>query len=509
MDRSAAIGGNVGTDSPERTNTADASHGSRTTTILKNASIITLGAIALKLINFIYNVAVVRQLGDAGYGQFATVVNFVGLFAIFAELGISQFVMREIARNPENSDHLFWNLVFIRLSLAVTGVVGITLAAVAFGYSPELVGGIALYTLTFVWASLQAPVETLLTANEKFSYITAMSVIGQISTITLGTIVLVNDWGFIALIGVGLLAMAPPTIVGIWGVRRHRLLRRPISLTLRAWPDMFRKGLPFGFISLSLTIAFTVDSVMLSRFETAQVVGWYNAAYNLARSLLFFFDGISVAMVPTLSRAYLTDTVLVKHWYYRSVKVILLMGLPIATGSMIVALPLFQFLYGEQYLPAVLAFQIIVWDVPLLLFTSFCGNMTTVTGDERAAARIYFSAAIANVILNLLLIPRFSLNGAAAATLATDLAAAIQFYWVLGRKLDLPNMSSIALRVLASCAVMAGVLLALREAYNGLLVMIPVGMLVYAAMVGVTRLLDEEEISMLRRLVLKLGWGKG
>ena len=196
MDRSAAIEDKVGTDSPEHTNTANASHGGRTTTILKNASIITLGAIALKLINFVYNVAVVRQLGDAGFGQFATVVNFVGLFAIFAELGISQYVMREIARNPENSDHLFWNLVFIRLALAVTGVFGITLAAIAFGYSPELVGGIALYTLTFVWASLQAPVETLLTANEKFSYITTMSVIGQISTIMLGTIVLINDWGF-------------------------------------------------------------------------------------------------------------------------------------------------------------------------------------------------------------------------------------------------------------------------------------------------------------------------
>lgn len=480
----------------------------RSTTILKNASIITLGAIALKLINFLYNVAVVRQLGDAGYGQFATVVNFVGLFAILAELGISQYVMREIARTPEKGNQLFWNLMFIRLALALLGVVGITLTAVAYGYPPELVGGVALYTLTFVWAAIQAPIETLLTANEKFNFVTSMSVVGQISTIFLGAIVLYNDWGFLALISVGLIAMLPPIALGSWAIRRHHLVQRPFVVTVRSWPTMVRRGLPFGFISLSLTIAFTVDSVMLSRFAPVEVVGWYNAAYNLARSLLFFFEGISTAMVPTLSRAYLTDIALVRWWYFRSVKVIMLMGLPLATGGTIVALPLFHFLYGEQYLPAVLAFQIIVWDVPLLLFASFAGNMTTVVSKERSAARIYFSAAIANVILNLLLIPRFSLYGAAAATLVTDLAAAAQFYWVLGRLLNLPNMLSVALRVGFACGVMAAVLLGLQSIGAGLWEIILAGILVYAVMVIITGLLDDEEKRLLMRLFNKAGWSR-
>ena len=256
-------------------------------------------------------------------------------------------------------------------------------------------------------ASFQAPVETLLTANEKFNYVTSMSVVGHIDHCAWfhRAVPMIGD--SLQLIGVGLLAMAPPTFLGLWAARRHRLLRRPVVLTLGMLGTMIRRGLPFGFIALSLTISFTVDSVMLSRFEPSEVVGWYNAAYQLARSLLFFFDGISVAMVPTL-RAHFSDVALVQRWYYRSVKVIIMMGLPIAIGSTLIALPLFMFLYGEQYLPAVLAFQIIVWDVPLLLFTSFCGNMTTITGED-AAARIYFTAAIANVILNLLLIPKFSL----------------------------------------------------------------------------------------------------
>lgn len=488
---------------PEPSDAAATSR-NRSLTILKNASIITFSSIILKLINFIYGVAIVRQLGVTGYGQFATVVNFVGLFAIFAELGVSQYVMREISRWPEKSDKLFWNLVFIRLSLALMGVVGITLAAVAYGYPPDLVGGVTLYTLTFVWAAIQAPVETLLAANEKFSYATSMAVVGQLSTITLGGIVLYNDWGFIALIAVGLVAMVPPTLLGIWGIRRHRLLRRSFIITPREWPLLIRRGLPFGFISLSLTIGFTVDSVMLSRYEPAEVVGWYNAAYNLARSLLFFFSGISFAMVPTLSRAYLTDVGLVQRWYFRSVKVMLFIGLPIAAGGTIVALPLFLFLYGEQYLPAASVFQIIVWDVPLLLFTSFCGNMTTVIGAERMAARIYFTAAIVNVLGNLLLIPLFGMYGAAIATLLTDFAAATQFYWVLGHRLKLPNMAPIASRIVFACTVMAVILVGLKALGAALWVLILVGVVVYMTVAALTNLIDADERRMLALVLAKV-----
>lgn len=63
--------------------------------------------------------------------------------------------------------------------------------------------------------------------------------------------------------------------------------------------------------------------------------------YNLARSLLFFSRGISFAMVPTLSHAYLTDVGLVQRWYFRWWSDVI--GLPIAVGGTIVALPLSYF----------------------------------------------------------------------------------------------------------------------------------------------------------------------
>lgn len=63
-----------------------------------------------------------------------------------------------------------------------------------------------------------------------------MAVVGQLSTITLGSVVSATIGALSPLIAVGLVAMVPPTLLGIWGIRRHRLLRRSFMITPREWP---------------------------------------------------------------------------------------------------------------------------------------------------------------------------------------------------------------------------------------------------------------------------------
>jgi len=470
-------------------------------TVARNTLFITLGSLALKAINFLYNVAVVRVLGDAGFGQYSTVTAFVGLFAIFAELGVSQYVMREMAQRPEKTNHLFWNLWALRLTLAIIGVIGITAGAALYGFTPELVLGVFLYTLTFIYSAFLAPMDSALVAAERMEYPTLIAVIGQIGSAVLGTIVLINGWGFLALIGVGLLAMIPQIVFAAWAIRRHKLVSRPIVVTPKIWSQLIRAGLPFGMITLSLTIAFGIDTVILARFYPPEEVGWYNAAYRLSTSLLFLFTAFSTAIVPTLSKVFVTEPGTVERWYYRSTKIILLISVPMAVGGMVVADPLIHLLYGEQYSPSVPVLRIIIWDVPLLMFAGFGGNITTIISQERAAARIYFIGAVANVVLNLLLIPRFGILGAAAVTVVTDLVAAGQFHFLLRRKLNLPDVKPFAFRVVTASALMgAAVFLASQQ---HLFVQILIGGIIYAILVVAFRLLDAEEWTLIGRALSK------
>lgn len=470
--------------------------------IFKNTAFVTVGEMALKALGFLFSVYVIRQLGDSSFGQYSIVLRFVGLFQVFLELGMTQYVMRGIAQDKTQSQRLLWNLVSIRLILAVFGIIILAPLGVAFGYSTEIVLGIFLYTFTFVFSAFLMPLSAVLEANERYDYLTVITILGRFIFFLIGAIALFQGRSYIALILASLIVMPVQIIVSVALVGRHDLAKLKPSIQLSTWPALLRGGLPFGVISLFLTIAFGIDTVMLSWFEEDNVVGWYNVAYGLIPSISLFFGGFKRVIVPSLARTYVSDPVQVNRWYYGSVKFILLSSIPIAVGGMIVAFPLIDFLYGQEFLPAALALQILIWDVPFLMFASFGGNMTTIVGKENSAAKIYGINTIANVVLNLYAIPRFGLIGAAFVTVITDMIGALQFYFLLKRKMELPPIASMIIRIVIASALMGGILLLARDL--NLFILIGLGALVYFGLILAFRLITHEELAVFQRSVRRI-----
>jgi len=473
-------------------------------TIFRNASAITAGTFALKILNFLFRIYVVRALGDQLFGEYSIVIAFVGLFQIIAEPGITQYAMREIARDRGTTEFYFWNLVGVRLVLALLSTILITAAAFAFGYSPAIIVAIFLYTLTFVLSAFDVPMQTILVAHERYDLVTLLNIVGQVMFIALGTVVLVTGYGIILLVAVGLLAMLPQIAMAARFIHRYKFLQNRPRISPQMWPVLLRAGIPFGITTLSLVIAQSIDTVMLSWFWPAQEVGWYNAAYRLALSVLFLFEGLNRALVPSLSRAFVTDAAYVHKWYFHAVRVIALLGLPIAVGGMLIADPLIRLLYTNEFAPAIPAFQVLIWDVPFVMFAYFCGNMTTIVNKEHAAARINTINAVANIVLNLIFIPRFGFMAAAVITVITDMLAAIQFHFALSHELRLPSLLPMLARVLVAALGM-GVVVFL--AHNmPLVVQVAVGVAIYGALIWRLQILDDGDRNALRSLAVR-GWG--
>lgn len=480
-------------------------------TVFKNTLFVTFGSLALKVVNFLFGIYVIRRLGDDRFGQYSIVLAFVGLFQILAELGISQYAMREIAQDRQKTEGMFWNVAAVRFLLGLLALGYIPLAARIFNYAPELLWGVMIYTSTFLLAALEAPLQMALTAHERFEYATGMTVLGQIAFTAFGAIFLFSGGNFVWLIVASLLSFIPKIAVGLWAVWRHGIIGFRPTFTPRSWPGLIRSGLPFSIIALTLTIAFSIDALMIKMFHTDAMVAWYRAPYELVFSILFITRGFKEAMVPSLARTYVEDPAQVTRWYYRTIKVMLLISLPIAVGGMMVAYPLIRFMLTPDYYPhSAIALQILIWDVPFLMYASFCGNLTTVVKEERAAAWIYTINAIANVVLNAIFIPLYGYVAASVITVFTDAIGAYQFHRLFQRKLAtsttekkiLSALLSVILRTAAAAAVMGVALWLARELHIFLL--IPLGGAVYAVAALVFRLLDEEEWALIRKLLRKL-----
>jgi O-antigen/teichoic acid export membrane protein len=450
-------------------------------TILRNSVAITVGEWIAKVLNFIFTVYAIRLLGETGWGYYATVIAFVGLFGVFFELGVSQYVERTIAQDRTRARDLYWNVVILRLILAAIGIVAITGLSVLVGHNRDLVIGVLLWTGTFVFASVLAPLTNVLIANERFDLATALYLFTQLLIIGLGLLFLSQGTGFLGLIYTGYLVMPIQILLCVWLIRRLQLGGFHFRIDPKTWPSLIRASLPFALSSIALTYSFNVDTVILGFFYSSGVVGWYNAAYKLVFNLTSITGGFQRAITPSFARENMTNPERVHHMARLGIQGLLLIALPVTVGVSLLSGRIVDLLYGAAFAPSSLILAIIIWDVPLLTFNAFCGNLTTALGLERPASRIYLASTLIGIALYILLIPPFGMVAAAGVTVFMDSLTATRFFLLLRTHIALDQITRKLGLTLLSAGLMGGVVI-LTSSFE-LIFVILAGMLTYGALV--------------------------
>jgi O-antigen/teichoic acid export membrane protein len=469
--------------------------------IARNTAFGVAAQLALKVANFAFTVLVVRTLGDAHFGQYSIVLAWAGLFSVIGDLGINQYLGREIARDPKAADQLFWDTVVLRVVLSLTSsVITVVGALVITDYPPEIILGIAIFTGTYFFSALLAPLQSLLVGNERIDIISMLTVMQQVVFMTLATLFLVLGFDFIWLVIAGLLNM--PIILGTayYVVKRNKLGPPRWHINKQLWWSIIKAGLPFAAIQLSLSFAFQVDTIFLSAHTNDATVGWYNVAYRLTLTILAFSHSFNDAILPTLAREHANNPDSVRPWYYTSVRFIMIVSLPIAIGTSLLSDQI-TLIYGAEFLPAAVALAILVWDLPFVIYHSLCGNLTTSIKKERDAARIYVSIGILNVVLNAILVPQIGLIGACFATVLTDAIGALQFYFLFRHEFGSGLNLRRSLRVMLSGIILAVTVLLLRN-YVSVFVVVPAAALVYGVAIWLSGAMSRQERSRIIHLVI-------
>jgi O-antigen/teichoic acid export membrane protein len=462
-------------------------------TIARN-TLFGLGAqFALRVAGFIFNIVVIRTLGGEEFGQYSIVIAWASLFSVVGDLGINQYLGREIARDPKKADELFWDTVALRFVLALIASIITTVGAALNGYTGTIVIAIAIYTSSYFLQAVLAPLTSLLVGNERIDITSAMTVVTQVLFMVFAGVFLFLGLDFVWIVLASVINLPLVIVLQYWAIRRNNLGPPRFHINPRLWLSVVRFGLPFGIVQLSLSFAFRVDTIILSGNVSDEQVGWYNAAYNLTLTLLTLTRSFNDAILPTLAREHVLNPDSVRPWYYRSVKVMLFLGLPIAVGGMLTADRITGILYQPDFAPAAVALAILVWDIPIVMYHSFCGNMTTSIKREGSAARIYGSLGIVNTLLNLILIPRFGIIGASFATVLTDLAGAAQFYLLFRRHFGAGLGSKRLARLAAVTALMGLIIYALNLLHVFFLVVVAIAGAAYLVMVWYSGAFSPEE----------------
>lgn len=380
------------------------------------------------LITFPYISRVLQPEGVGLYNFYNAILAYV---AMFANIGITLYATRLIARHRDNLYERSKATVEVFLLHCLTTLIASSSIFVLAWAVPRIYEHQLLF---FVMATsiVLGPlsVNWFYQGVEEFKYITIRSLaIKAFSMVLLLTFVKTqNDVIIYAIISV--LANVGNYFFNI------AYLRKFISLRGLRWSDLevmrhLKPCLTLFVLNVVISVYVHLDSIMLGFLQSDAAVGYYSVPVRLSHIVLSVITSIGTALLPRFS--YLLEVGKTSEFNAlcrKSMLFIMSLSLPITIGLVILAKPLIICAFGWSYTPSILVLQLLSPIVFFAAITNVLGiQILYPKGKEKLVIYSTLGAAVVNFILNSLLIPIYSYNGAAVATcIAEAIVLVLQIY---------------------------------------------------------------------------------
>lgn len=389
-------------------------------TITKNTIWLLIGQFTSRLLRAAIVVFAARVLGVASWGAFSYALGIATFLTIFSDIGINALITKEATRNPELKDKYLATAFFTKLGLVLLFFLGIITFFPYLSRIPEATLIMPILIFVFVFDTLRDLGSALSRALEQMQIEAGIQIFTNFAIVSLGFIFLNFHKTSAALAAAYALGSGLGLIAIMYALRPHfknlfknfrRELVKPIFVT--AWP--------FGLLGLLGVIMLNTDIIMLGWLRSPEEVGYYSAAQKIIQLLYVLPTLFSVSLFPVMARFTKTNPLYVRAMLEKTLALVILCALPIAILGIVFAPAIIGLLFGGAYLPAVLAFQILMLSVLIVYPGGILGYAIFAYDEQKNFIVFVIVATVVNVLLNLLLIPSFGIEGAAAATIITQL----------------------------------------------------------------------------------------
>jgi O-antigen/teichoic acid export membrane protein len=491
-----------------------------------------------------YGIVQYRVLGGEGgrlLGDYFIAALIFMYVSTIADWGLGTLLTREVAKVRDDKSgadkigNLFTQTLALRLlislALFIPVLAFLELSTSYFNLTAEGVWATIILTISLLPGALSASVTALLHAYERMSLPAAIGVATALVNVLLGVGALLLG------MGIGGLALAATLSTILTALVFLRVLRRDFrwlgptraSLRREGAASLLKAGWPLMLNALLVGLFFRADQFIIKATagqepgmdarEKQQAstleVERYQAAYSFLNFVLLITPAVTLALFPRMARHAATDRPRLASEYTFALKVLLILSVPIVALTVWFAPLLITVLTGgkPEYLPeSVVVLQILIFFLPFSFVNGVTQYLLIALDLQRLITRVFVAAVVVNLASNLLLVPRFGINGAAVATVLSELVLLGPFLYWTTREIGRVPLVALALKPLVAGAAVGVIALLLQplaqgwqSGVQGFVLYLGAGVLLLAAYMGALFLLrpfTNEETATLARALL-------
>jgi O-antigen/teichoic acid export membrane protein len=381
--------------------------------VLRTYVVLATGMMLGKAVAFASGALIGRSLGSAGLGQFGALVTVLGYLLILTNFGLDAIGTKVVAGSPEKGADIAAAVRGTRLILAlVLGGIGVVLAT-AGGYSPGIAISLAMASVALAFRD-----DWLLFALGRDRVVSAGSVVREIAYLVMVASLVVRERSVLAAAVSYLIADA------LWAAYTQIAARR--CAELGPWRigspslSMLKKSWPIAAMGLMSMTYSKIDTPLIALLRGPAEAGVYYAGYGVMFGALSFSGPFTRAAIPEMARAQARGG---DGGMPQTLRVSLLgaaMGCVLAAGIAAAASELLGFVYGRAFMSGGQALAVLSLSLAATFASTVLQQRLVVDDRQRILTVMAVVAAVTNVGLNLLLIPRVGIVGAAWATVTSE-----------------------------------------------------------------------------------------
>jgi O-antigen/teichoic acid export membrane protein len=510
-------------------------------TVAKNSLVPMALSLVNKAIDFAFAMLYVRLLGPSGTGEYAFVVAVYGIFEILSRYGLGTLLTRDVSADKNQSSRYLTNVIALRtllwlISLPLLGLViwlyrsVDTLNSLGW-YSGELtpigtqeVQALLIFAASMLFANWADALSSTFMAFEKMEYPAGLANGVALLKVTLGALVLLLGWGYVGLAAVSLL-MNLLQVIWLYSLLRRTLFQPEWrwDWPLQRW--MMQTSGPLMLNHLLATIFWRIDLWLLLPLAGAASVGLYSVGLKYLDGLNIIPSIFTMAIFPLMSRYARNEDGNLLRAYVLSLRLLVIVCLPIALATTFLAGDLVYFLGGAQYLnipetfhffgweiPHVggsdLALSVIIWSIPIGFVNSVTQYVLIAVNQQRYLTKAFIIGVVFNVVGNILVIPGFGYVGAAVVTILSEFSLLFPFYYSIKRHVGVVPWLSIYGGPALAVAIMGLAIYAINTLGVNIWLSVVVGVVVYLLALLVTGVFRHDDMNVISKALPLERWRK-
>ena len=380
------------------------------------------GSMAGLVLNFLKKPVMARFLGPEGLGLFSMVTMIAGIITLIAGLGFNSAIIKYTAQHKDDRNRLSAIVSSGIVTMAILGVfASITLFVLSNTLAdvfnmPSLSFLLKIYAVVFPFSLIFGVLLALFNGLREMKYLTFIDILNKIMIFSFTLILLFLGFGVIgALIG-DMLALFVVVIIAATTMKKF------VNFKISDFKGNTKMLTSFGSRMMGANsinlIQYQADSFLIGYFLTASDLGYYTAAVSLSRFFWRVPQSIQMITYPATSEYWSKDKrESLNKMIDKSMKYSACILLPVGLAVWFFAKDIITFLFGDEFIYAVLPLQILLIGTVIngIICRPIGGSLAGVGRPELELITVGISSAV-NIMLNVLLIPILGIVGAAIST---------------------------------------------------------------------------------------------